>query len=85
MEVDMANLVVLGVNGEEGYWLVDFDAGTVVPVPPFEGDPFGYSAQARSSGAVLTAGIDLAVKVANRDDAFSGRFDGDAFSGRFDG
>jgi hypothetical protein len=76
MEVAMASVVVLGVQGEDGYWLVDFDAGTVVPLPAFEGDPFGYSAQARASGAVLTAGIDLAVKVVSRDDAFSGRFDG---------
>ena len=81
----MANVVVLGVKGEEGYWLVDFDAGTVTAIPPFEGDPFGYSAEARANGAVLTAGVDLAIKVSNQEDAFSGRFDGGAFSGRFDG
>ena len=81
----MADVVILGVKGETGYWLVDFAAGTVTPVPPFEGDPFGYSSEASAAGAVLTAGVDLAVKVSNSDDAFSGRFDTDAFSSRFDG
>ena len=81
----MSKFTVLGLKGEEGYWLVDFTAGTVTAMPAFEGEPFGYSTAARESGVVLTAGVDLAVTVQSTDDAFSGRFDGDAFSGRFDG
>lgn len=78
----MSKLVVLGVAGEAGYWLVDLDAGTVSSLPDTEKEPFAFSEAARSKGAKLVAGIDLAVALGTQDGAFSGRFD--AFSGRFD-
>lgn len=81
----MAKVVVLGVKGEEGYWLVDFGTGSVSPLPSLDADPFGYSAAARAAGAVLTSGIDLAVLAPSSDDAFAGRFDTGPFAGRFDG
>ena len=80
----MAKYAVLGVTGEEGYWFVDFEAGTVSTLPPSGSDPFGYSADARANGATLVAGVDLAVVVRTEQDAFSGRLDG-IFSGRLDG
>jgi len=79
----MAKFVILGVTGEEGYWLVDFDAGTVSAVPAGEASPFGYTPEARAHGAVMTAGVDLAVTVTDKDDAFAGRLDS-VFSGRLD-
>lgn len=78
----MAKLAVLGVTGESGYWLVDFENGTVTALDSLNSDPFEYSPEARASGATLTAGIDLAVVVANKDSIFSGKFD--AYSGKFD-
>ncbi|MBO3761430.1 hypothetical protein [Ciceribacter sp. L1K22] len=80
----MAKFVVLGVSGEEGYWFVDFEAGTVTAMPSTVEAPFGYSTEARSHGAVLTAGVDLAVTVTDQDDAFAGRYDSVPFSGRYD-
>ncbi|VVT28222.1 hypothetical protein [Hoeflea sp. EC-HK425] len=80
----MAKYAVLGVTGEDGYWMVDFDAGTVSALPPLDADPFGYSAAARQVGATMTAGIDLAVVVSDRDAAFSGQLDAKAFSGQLD-
>lgn len=78
----MAKYVVLGITGESGYWIVDFDMQTVTPAAVAE--PFGLSASARSKGATLTANIDMAVVVNDRDDAFSGKYDSVAFTDRFD-
>lgn len=80
----MAKYAVLGVSGENGYWIVDFDAGTVSALPPLDADPFGYSGTARQVGATLTAGIDLAVVISDRDAAFSGQLDAKAFSSQLD-
>ena len=80
----MAKYAVLGVTGENGYWMVDFDAGTVSALPPLDADPFGYSTAAREVGATLTAGVDLAVIVSDKDAAFSGQLDANAFSGQLD-
>ncbi|MCW2307373.1 hypothetical protein [Rhodobium gokarnense] len=81
----MAKFVVLGLRGENGYWLVDFANGTVAPLPDLDSPPFDYSDAARANGAVLTAGIDLGVQVVTEGEAFSGQFDiSEAFSGQFD-
>jgi hypothetical protein len=80
----MAKFAVLGVKGEKGYWLVNFDAGTVAPIVDIVSDPFGYTAEARTNGAVLTAGVDLAVVVVSESDVFSGHYDTGAFAAHYD-
>ncbi|MBB4305526.1 hypothetical protein GGD81_004606 [Rhodobium orientis] len=81
----MAKFAVLGLRGENGYWLVDFNQGTVTALPELDSAPFGYTDEARANGAVLTAGIDLGVQVVTAGDTFSGQFDiSEAFSGQFD-
>lgn len=81
----MANFTVLGITGEQGFWLVDFDKGTVTALPSTVTEPFGYTQAARAKGATLTAAVDLAVTVTNADDVYSGRYDTVPFSGRYDG
>jgi hypothetical protein len=80
----MAKYVVLGVTGESGYWLVDFDMNTVTPLPDTLDEPFGHTAVARLKGATLVANVDLAVVVNDHDDAYAGRYDSVAFTNRFD-
>lgn len=80
----MAKFVVLGLSGEEGYWFVDIEAGTVTAMPADIADPFGYTPDARAHGAVITAGVDLAVVTTDQTDAFAGRYDSVPFSGRYD-
>jgi hypothetical protein len=80
----MAKYVVLGITGESGYWLVDFDMNSVTALPATLTEPFGLTPAARSKGATLTANIDMAVVVNDRDDAFSGKYDSVAFTDRFD-
>ena len=76
----MAKLAVLGISGESGYWLVDFENGTVSALPDTAKDPFDFSKTARNKGAKLVAGVDLAVALDSGDEAFAGN--GEAFSGR---
>ncbi|UVC12316.1 hypothetical protein IHQ71_29255 (plasmid) [Rhizobium sp. TH2] len=80
----MAKYVVLGVTGESGYWLVDFDMQSVTPLPDTLTAPFGHTASARSKGATLIANVDMAVTVYDHDDAFNGKYDSVAFTNRFD-
>lgn len=80
----MAKYVVLGITGESGYWLVDFDMNSVTPMPAGVTAPFGHTASARSKGATLIANVDMAVVVNDRDDAFNGNYDSVAFTDRFD-
>lgn len=80
----MAKYVVLGITGEDKYWLVDFDMGSVTQMPPSLDAPFGHTASARSKGATLIANVDLAVVVNDRDDAFQGSYDSVAFTDRYD-
>lgn len=62
----MAKIVVLGVEGETGLWLVDFTAGTVTPAAAnaLAGSSSGLAAtvdQIRASGYSVVKGVDLAV------------------------
>lgn len=80
----MAKYVVLGITGEDKYWLVDFDMGSVTQMPASLNTPFGHTPTARSKGATLIANVDLAVVVNDRDDAFQGSYDSVAFTDRMD-
>lgn len=73
----MAKFVILGVEGESGVWLVDFEAGTVNPVSPVTVEAAGaadagfleVALKARTQGYGLFKGIDLAVATQTRSDA----------------
>lgn len=76
----MAKMAILGMSDEPGYWLVDFENGTVSPLPEGTQEPFDFSKAARDKGAKLVAGVDLAVALDNGDEAMTSQ--GDTFSGR---
>lgn len=80
----MAKYVVLGITGEDKYWLVDFDMTSVTELPASMTAPFGLTASARSKGATLIANVDMAVVVNDLDDALAGKYDSVAFTDRFD-
>ncbi len=84
----MAKLVVLGISDEPGYWLVDFENGTVSALPEGTKEPFDFSKTARDKGAKLVAGVDLAVALDSGDEAIAGKSEAsfgrlNAYSGRF--
>jgi hypothetical protein len=71
----MSKFAALKLTGETGYWLVDFDAGRVEPMSGIAADAFGYTAEARDSGANFISGLDVAIVTETRDDAFAGKYD----------
>ncbi|MDL2398389.1 hypothetical protein [Rhizobium mayense] len=72
----MTKVVVIGIAGEEGLWVVDLGARSVTPLHPPKAGTLKAVADLRTSGASITKGVDLAVTVKAADSAFSGRFDG---------
>lgn len=74
--MDMATVIVIGVAGEDGLWVADLDAGTIVALStPASGD-LKTIADLRPSGTVITKGIDMAVVVKSAEAAASGHYFG---------
>ena len=72
----MATVVVISVEGQDGLWVVDLDAKTVVPLPPPTSGDLKVVTDLRATGTVLTKGVNMAVVVKSADAAFSGHYDG---------
>ncbi|MBB3453495.1 hypothetical protein FHT86_001751 [Rhizobium sp. BK313] len=72
----MTKVVVIGIKGEEGLWVVDLSARSVTPLHPPKAGTLKAVADLRASGASIVKGVDLAVTVKAADSAFSGHFDG---------
>jgi hypothetical protein len=52
----MSKVVVLGVEGEEGFWLVDFEAGTLTKIDDGADDSFAFAARSRNPANRWCAG-----------------------------
>lgn len=72
----MANVVVIGVEGQSGVWVVDLDAKTVEEVQVPAGSALGKADELRSAGAAIISGVNLAVKASSAPAASAGHFDG---------
>ncbi|MCD1262893.1 hypothetical protein B5M44_01100 [Shinella sumterensis] len=69
----MAKIVVLGVEGDDGLWIADLDAGTVSKITsPATGD-LKAADDLRKAGAVVVKGVNLAA-LAKSADSVSGGF-----------
>jgi hypothetical protein len=71
----MAQVIVIGVEGEEGLWLADLGAGTVVPLQPPATGELATVSDLRKSGSVIVKGVDFAVAVSSADKVFAGHYD----------
>lgn len=71
----MSKVVVLGVEGEDGYWLADFEAGTLTKIDDAADDAFAFAARSRQSGQPLVRGVKFAVVTNNGEDPASGHVD----------
>jgi hypothetical protein len=59
----MSKVVIIGIEGETGLWVVDLEAGTVAAVAaPASGD-LKVADDLRKGGATLTRGVNLAAVV----------------------
>ncbi|MBM7048340.1 MULTISPECIES: hypothetical protein [Rhizobium] len=72
----MARVVILGIAGEEGLWVVDLDAGTAAPLKSPIASTLHPVVTLRAAGAAVIKGVDVAVSVKSAKTAFSGHFDG---------
>ncbi|MDL2406560.1 hypothetical protein PY650_12985 [Rhizobium calliandrae] len=72
----MTKVVVIGIEGEEGLWVVDLGARSVAPLHPPKAGTLKAVADLRAGGAFITKGVNLAVTVKAADSAFSGHLDG---------
>jgi len=71
----MSKVVVLGVEGEDGYWLADFEAGTLTKIDDSGDGAFAAVASARQPGEPLVRGVKFAVVADNGEEPASGLFD----------
>jgi len=71
----MANIAVLGLQGEEGLWVVDFSAGTVTDLPAPSTGALKDADDLRKAGATVTKGVNLAVLATSADAASGGYMD----------
>ena len=64
-----------GVEGEEGFWLVDFEAGTLTKMDDGADDSFAFAARSRQSGEPVVRGVKFAVVTNNGEDPAGGHVD----------
>ncbi|RFB94441.1 hypothetical protein B5K08_09620 [Rhizobium leguminosarum bv. trifolii] len=72
----MATVVVISVEGQDGLWVADLDAGTVLPLPVPKAGGLKVVTDLRATGATVTKGVNVAVAVKSAEAAFSGHYDG---------
>jgi len=72
----MATVVVISVEGEEGLWIADLNAGTVLPLPPPKSGGLKVVTDLRATGSTVTRGVNVAVTVKSVEAALSGHYDG---------
>jgi len=72
----MARVVILGIAGEPGLWVVDLDAGTAAPLTNPPDSTLQPIVNLRAAGATVTRGVNVAVSVASAESAYCGHFDG---------
>ncbi len=61
----LAKVVVLGIEGETGLWLVDIEAGTVTPVTEPLSDDMAQAAGFRARGVSTFKDVDFAVAISS--------------------
>lgn len=72
----MSKIVVIGLEGENGLWMVDLDAGTVSQVAaPATGD-LKTADDLRKTGVTITRGVNLAARAASAGSVSGGFLDG---------
>lgn len=68
----MAGVVILGLTGEEGLWVVDLEAGAVLPLESAPEGDMAKAASFRGVGASFIKGVNFAVHVTTAAQAAEG-------------
>ncbi len=72
----MSKVVVISITGEDGLWVADLDAGTVIPLDPPASSKLKEVADLRKSGTSIVKGVNFAVVVKSEKEAASGHYEG---------
>ncbi len=68
----MTGVVILGIAGQDGLWVVDLDAGAVLPLDVVPEGEMAMAASYRRVGATFTKGVNFAVHVTTAEKAAEG-------------
>ena len=71
----MSKIVVFGLEGEDGLWEADLEAGTVVPMDTGPMGDMQKVAEMRNAKTPLTKGVDFAVSIAPTAEEAGGFFE----------
>ena len=71
----MSKIVVFGLEGEDGLWEADLEAGTVVALDTGPKGDMKKVAEMRNAKAPLTRGIDFAVMINQAEEEAGGFFE----------
>jgi len=71
----MARLVVLGIEGDDGLWVADLDAGTVTQIAAPTTGALKAADDLRKAGASVVKGVNLAALASSADAVFGGFMD----------
>jgi hypothetical protein len=71
----MAKVVVLGVTGEKGLWVVDIDARTVTPLAEPAAGNLKNVVELQAAGASVIKGVDVAISVESAGQVASGHME----------
>lgn len=71
----MSKIVVFGLEGEDGLWEADLEAGTVVPLDAGPLRDMEKVAEMRNAKSPMTRGIDFAVTINQAEEEAGGFFE----------
>jgi hypothetical protein len=69
----MANVVVLGLSGQDKLWVADLEAGTILPMDEESG--VISASELRKSSQPMGHGVDFAVSLSSADDSAGGLYE----------
>ncbi|WP_376742892.1 hypothetical protein [Ensifer canadensis] len=72
----MAKVVVIGIEGEDGLWIVDLKARSVEPLDSPKAGGLKTGADLRAAGVSVIKGADVALVVKSAAAASSGHYEG---------
>ncbi|WP_457584432.1 hypothetical protein [Ensifer canadensis] len=72
----MAKVAILGLVGEEGFYIVDLEAGTVAPMTVPAKGALQTVVDLQKAGGSVIKGVSVAISVTSAEDISNGRFDG---------
>ena len=65
----MSKVVLIGLPGEDGLWMVDLDKGTVAAMPE------DFASKVAEAGKPIIKGVDVAIAISPGSPVLSGKFD----------